>query len=69
MTRANSICIAGAKMGLALQLILTVLDAVAPVLPEPFGGSADLIGSNLTNFKGCVSQNKEGRGNYLVRRT
>lgn len=30
------------------------LDALAPLLPEFFGGSADLTGSNLTNFKGCV---------------
>ena len=30
-----------------------VLDALAPLLPELFGGSADLTGSNLTDFKGC----------------
>lgn len=30
------------------------LDALAPLLPEFFGGSADLTGSNLTNFKTCV---------------
>jgi transketolase len=30
------------------------LDALAPLVPEFFGGSADLTGSNLTNFKGCV---------------
>lgn len=35
------------------------LDALAPQVPEFFGGSADLTGSNLTNFKGCV---KAGRG-------
>ncbi len=28
------------------------LDASAPLLPEIFGGSADLTGSKLTNFKG-----------------
>ena len=28
------------------------LDALAPVLPELLGGSADLTGSNLTNWKG-----------------
>jgi transketolase len=27
---------------------------LAPLLPEFFGGSADLTGSNLTNFKGCT---------------
>jgi transketolase len=35
------------------------LDVLAPLVPEFFGGSADLTGSNLTNFKGCV---KAGRG-------
>jgi transketolase len=30
------------------------LDLLAPLVPEFFGGSADLTGSNLTNFKGCV---------------
>ncbi|MGH8858905.1 MAG: thiamine pyrophosphate-dependent enzyme, partial [Polaromonas sp.] len=34
------------------------LNALAPLLPEFFGGSADLTGSNLTNFKGCI---KAGR--------
>nr|MDP2192574.1 transketolase [Rhodoferax sp.] len=35
------------------------LDALSALVPEFFGGSADLTGSNLTNFKGCV---KAGRG-------
>ena len=35
------------------------LDVLAPLLPEFFGGSADLTGSNLTHFKGCI---KAGRG-------
>ena len=30
-----------------------VLDALAPRLPELLGGSADLTGSNLTDFPGC----------------
>jgi transketolase len=29
------------------------LDHLGPALPELLGGSADLTGSNLTNFKGC----------------
>lgn len=41
------------------------LDALAPVLPELFGGSADLTGSNLTNFKGCVTAGRDRRGNHL----
>ncbi|MCW5653449.1 MAG: transketolase [Hydrogenophaga sp.] len=46
------------------------LDAMAPLLPEIFGGSADLTSSNLTHFKGCVTAgpDKAGRftgGNHL----
>ena len=41
------------------------LDAIAPLLPEFFGGSADLTGSNLTNFKGCVTAGRDRRGNHL----
>ena len=32
-----------------------VINAIAPVLPELLGGSADLTGSNLTNVKGATS--------------
>jgi transketolase len=41
------------------------LDALAPLLPEFFGGSADLTGSNLTNFKGCVVARRDVPGNHL----
>jgi transketolase len=41
------------------------LDALAPLLPEFFGGSADLTGSNLTNFKGCVKAGRDHWGNHL----
>ena len=41
------------------------LDALAPKLPECFGGSADLTGSNLTNFKGCVPAGRDRPGNHL----
>ncbi|WP_333707286.1 transketolase [Ottowia beijingensis] len=41
------------------------LDALAPLLPEPFGGSADLTGSNLTNFKGCTVAGRDRAGNHL----
>jgi len=41
------------------------LDAFAPLLPELFGGSADLTGSNLTNFKGCVKAGRDAWGNHL----
>ncbi len=41
------------------------LDALAPLLPEFFGGSADLTGSNLTNFNGCVKAGRDTWGNHL----
>ena len=41
------------------------LDLLAPLVPEFFGGSADLTGSNLTNFKGCVKAARDNWGNHL----
>jgi transketolase len=41
------------------------LDAIAPLVPEFFGGSADLTGSNLTDFKGCVKAGRDTWGNHL----
>ncbi|MGZ9710882.1 transketolase [Glaciimonas sp. GNP009] len=44
-----------------------VLEAISATLPEFFGGSADLTGSNLTNVKASVWVNHQsnGSGNYL----
>jgi transketolase len=41
------------------------LDAMAPMLPEFFGGSADLTGSNLTNFSGSRPAGRDTAGNHL----
>ena len=41
------------------------LDVLAPLVPEFFGGSADLTGSNLTNFKGCVKAGRDIWGNHM----
>ena len=41
------------------------IDALAPALPEFLGGSADLTGSNLTNWKGCVPVREGKEGNYI----
>ncbi|MCL5260599.1 MAG: transketolase [Gammaproteobacteria bacterium] len=42
------------------------LEAFAPILPELFGGSADLTASNLTNWSGSVVFNQNSAdGNYL----
>jgi transketolase len=42
-----------------------VLNLVGPTLVEMFGGSADLTGSNLTNFKGCSFAGRDRAGNHL----
>lgn len=42
------------------------IEAMGPILPEMFGGSADLTGSNLTNWSGTVKVNYDNaNGNYL----
>jgi transketolase len=41
------------------------LDALNTLVPEFFGGSADLTGSNLTNFKGCVKAGRDQWGNHM----
>jgi transketolase len=41
------------------------INALAPVLPEFLGGSADLTGSNLTNWTGCKHLRGKGTGNYI----
>jgi transketolase len=41
------------------------IQALAPTLPEFLGGSADLTGSNLTNWKECVAVRAEQPGNHI----
>ena len=41
------------------------IEALAPLLPELLGGSADLTGSNLTNWPACRSVAGIGGGNYI----
>jgi transketolase len=41
------------------------IGAFGALLPELLGGSADLTGSNLTNWKGSVSVSKDPAGNYI----
>jgi len=42
------------------------IEAMGPLLPEMFGGSADLTGSNLTNWSGTVKVTPDNAaGNYL----
>jgi transketolase len=41
------------------------INALAPGLPEFVGGSADLTGSNLTNWSGCKHVSGRTPGNYI----
>ncbi len=41
------------------------INALAPALPEFVGGSADLTGSNLTNWSGCKHVSGKTPGNYI----
>ncbi|MDR3391246.1 MAG: transketolase [Sulfuriferula sp.] len=41
------------------------INALAPALPEFLGGSADLTGSNLTNWTGCHHVHGKSVGNYI----
>ncbi len=41
------------------------INALAPALPEFLGGSADLTGSNLTNWTGCHHVKGTSVGNYI----
>ena len=41
------------------------IEALSPGLPELLGGSADLMGSNLTNWSGTKPAGESGGGNYV----
>ena len=41
------------------------IEGLAPTLPEFIGGSADLTGSNLTNWSGTVALTPTTAGNYI----
>jgi len=41
------------------------IEGLAPALPEFVGGSADLTGSNLTNWSGAKTLSADGGGNYI----
>jgi len=41
------------------------INALAPALPEFLGGSADLTGSNLTDWAGCTKVSGKKPGNYI----
>ncbi len=60
-----------AQIGAKAETIATrkasqnAIEGLAPALPEFVGGSADLTGSNLTNWSGAKTVGASGGGNYL----
>ncbi|QDQ26919.1 transketolase [Chitinimonas arctica] len=60
-----------AKIDAAAQTVATrkasqiALEAYSPALPEFLAGSADLTGSNLTNWSGSKWIDGSGQGNYI----
>ncbi|MDF0606866.1 transketolase [Neisseriaceae bacterium TC5R-5] len=60
-----------ARINTAAQTVATrkasqlALEAYSPILPEFVGGSADLTGSNLTNWSGSKWLDHTGQGNYI----
>ena len=59
------------KIGAKAESIATrkasqnALEGLATLLPELVGGSADLTGSNLTQWSGSKTLGREGSGNYV----
>ncbi len=62
---ADAAAAPGAKPVATRRASQLALDALAPLLPELFGGSADLTGSNLTDFAGHRKAGPGRAGNYL----
>ena len=60
-----------AKLRVSTEAIATrkasqnAIEALAPILPELMGGSADLAGSNLTLWSGSKPLKGDGDGNYI----
>jgi transketolase len=66
VSKALAPVVAQSKPLATRQSSQAVLDALAPGLPEFFGGSADLTPSNNTQFKNAVTLTKEDMtGNYM----
>jgi transketolase len=56
---------AGASAVATRKASQLMLDAIAPQVPEMFGGSADLTGSNLTDWKGSRIARRDQPGNHM----
>ena len=59
------ICEAKAETIATRKASQNAIEALAPVLPEFMGGSADLTGSNLTNWSTCKAVRTDQWGNHI----
>ena len=58
-------CIAKKETIATRKASQNAIQAYAQVLPEFLGGSADLTGSNLTNWKECIAVRADQAGNHI----
>jgi transketolase len=65
LTDAIAACVAKKENIATRKASQNAIQALAPVLPEFLGGSADLTGSNLTNWKECVALRSGQPGNHI----
>ncbi|MBF0218005.1 MAG: transketolase [Gammaproteobacteria bacterium] len=62
---AMKITLDGAETVATRKASQLAIERLVSTLPERVGGSADLTGSNLTNWKGCVSLGRKAWGNHI----
>ena len=65
LAAAIAACVRRRKTSPPARPAKTRIQALAPALPEFLGGSADLTGSNLTNWKECVALRSGQPGNHI----
>ncbi len=65
LAAAVAACVEKAETIATRKASQNAIQALAPVLPEFLGGSADLTGSNLTNWKECVALRRDQPGNHI----
>jgi len=65
VTNAIAACVEKKENIATRKASQNAIQAFAPSLPEFLGGSADLTGSNLTNWKECVAVRGNQAGNHI----
>jgi transketolase len=65
VTAAIAACVEKRETIATRKASQNAIQALAPVFPEFLGGSADLTGSNLTNWKECIPLRAEQPGNHI----